>query len=85
MIRENYQKVLDSIEAARARRTSVPQEEPVRLIAVTKNHDAAAMREAIDAGASEVARSRSLTGRSPGILSAIFRPIRPDRRSGTLT
>ena len=58
MIRENYQKVLDSIEAARARRTSVPQEEPVRLIAVTKNHDAAAMREAIDAGASEVGENR---------------------------
>ena len=31
MIRENYQKVLDSIEAARARRTRVPQEEPVTL------------------------------------------------------
>ena len=58
MIRENYQKVLDSIEAARARRTRVPQEEPVTLIAVTKNHDVAAMREAIDAGAHEVGENR---------------------------
>ena len=58
MVEENYQKVLASIEAARARRTSVPREASVKLIAVTKNHDVAAMREAIDAGASDIGENR---------------------------
>lgn len=58
MVEKNYQKVLASIEAARARRTSVPREASVKLIAVTKNHDVAAMREAIDAGASDIGENR---------------------------
>ncbi len=58
MVEENYQKVLASIEAARARRISVPREASVKLIAVTKNHDVAAMREAIDAGASDIGENR---------------------------
>ena len=57
-IAENYQKVLEEIEAARARRTRVPKVAPVQLIAVTKNHDVEAMREAIDAGATDVGENR---------------------------
>ena len=58
MIKDNYQQVLASIEAAKSRRREVPKEAPVKLIAVTKNHDVAAMREAIDAGAAEVGENR---------------------------
>lgn len=58
MIAENYQKVLDEIEAAKARRTRVPKDAPVQLIAVTKNHDVEAMREAIDVGATDVGENR---------------------------
>ncbi len=58
MIKDNYQQVLASIEAAKSRRREVPKEAPVKLIAVTKNHDVAAMREAIDAGATEVGENR---------------------------
>lgn len=57
-IAENYQKVWEEIEAARARRTRVPKDAPVQLIAVTKNHDVEAMREAIDAGATDVGENR---------------------------
>ncbi|MDY2685837.1 MAG: YggS family pyridoxal phosphate-dependent enzyme [Selenomonadaceae bacterium] len=57
-IAENYQKVLEEIEAARACRTRVPKDAPVQLIAVTKNHDVEAMREAIDAGATDVGENR---------------------------
>jgi uncharacterized pyridoxal phosphate-containing UPF0001 family protein len=40
------------------RRTRVPKDAPVTLIAVTKNHDVAAMREAIDAGATDIGENR---------------------------
>ena len=40
------------------RRTRVPKDAPVTLIAVTKNHDVAAMREAIDAGAADIGENR---------------------------
>ena len=53
MIKENLQTILAEIEKAKARRTLVAKDEPVKLIAVTKNHDVAAMREAIDAGATD--------------------------------
>jgi pyridoxal phosphate enzyme (YggS family) len=58
LIKENYQKVLAAIDEARARRTMVPKDVPVTLIAVTKNHDVEAMREAIDAGASDIGENR---------------------------
>lgn len=58
MIAEKLQEVQAAIEAARQRRTQVPQSDPVTLIAVTKNHDVAAMREAIDAGATQVGENR---------------------------
>lgn len=58
MIKENYQKVLAAIAGARSRRTDVPKDLPVKLIAVTKNHDVEAMREAIDAGAADVGENR---------------------------
>ncbi len=58
MIAEKLQEVQAEIAAAQARRTRVPQTEPVTLIAVTKNHDVAAMREAIDAGATQVGENR---------------------------
>ncbi|BAL82595.1 hypothetical protein SELR_08870 [Selenomonas ruminantium subsp. lactilytica TAM6421] len=57
-IAERYQNVAAKIEAARQRRTTVPKDAAVTLVAVTKNHDTAAMREAIDAGATDVGENR---------------------------
>ena len=50
MIGTRIQEVHAAIEAARARRTSIPKDAPVELIAVTKNHPVEAMQAAIDAG-----------------------------------
>lgn len=58
MIKENLQTILAEIEKAKAQRTLVAKDEPVKLIAVTKNHDVAAMREAIDAGATDIGENR---------------------------
>lgn len=58
MIAENLRKVEQEIEASRLRRTRVPVEAPVQLVAVTKNHDVAAMREAIDAGIVQIGENR---------------------------
>lgn len=57
-IAERYQNVVAKIEAAKKRRTTVPQEAEVTLVAVTKNHDTAAMRDAIAAGATNVGENR---------------------------
>lgn len=57
-IAERYRQVVANIEAAKARRTTVPKEAPVTLVAVTKNHDVAAMEEAIAAGADQVGENR---------------------------
>ena len=58
MIAEKLHEVEAKIAAARERRTTVPKEDGVRLVAVTKNHDVAAMREAIDAGATDIGENR---------------------------
>ncbi len=58
MIVERLHEVESEIEKARLRRTQVPKDAPVRLVAVTKNHDVAAMREAIDAGVQEIGENR---------------------------
>ena len=58
MIAERLRTVQAEIEAAKARRTRVPKDAPVTLVAVTKNHDVAAMREAIDAGIAEIGENR---------------------------
>ena len=58
MIAERLHEVEAEIEKARLRRTQVPKDAPVRLVAVTKNHDVAAMREAIDAGVQEISENR---------------------------
>jgi PLP dependent protein len=50
MIKENLHDVQNKIKASLAKRTSAAKEEKITLIAVTKNHDVAAMREAIDEG-----------------------------------
>ena len=50
--------MLDKIEAAKARRTQAPKDAEVTLVAVTKNHDTAAMWEAIAAGAVNVGENR---------------------------
>ena len=55
---ERYQNVAAKIEAAKQRRTTVPKDAAVTLVAVTKNHDVAAMREAIAAGATNVGENR---------------------------
>ncbi|WP_294160239.1 YggS family pyridoxal phosphate-dependent enzyme [uncultured Selenomonas sp.] len=57
MIAEKLQDVEKNIEAAKARRRADLTDD-VTLIAVTKNHDVAAMREAIDAGATQVGENR---------------------------
>ena len=58
MIKDRLHEVELAIEEARARRTLVSQDEPVRLIAVTKNHGVEEMREAIDAGAADIGENR---------------------------
>ena len=44
----------ENINKAMKRRTRVPKDSPVKLVAVTKNHDINAMREAIDAGVTDI-------------------------------
>jgi pyridoxal phosphate enzyme (YggS family) len=58
MIVDNLHDVEEEIRKACARRTRVPQDAPVQLVAVTKNHDVEAMREAIDGGAAEIGENR---------------------------
>ena len=58
MIAENLHQVEQHIKEAMARRTRVPKDAPVKLVAVTKNHDVEAMREAIDAGATDIGENR---------------------------
>ena len=58
MIAEKLREVEAAVEAARQRRSRAAKEEPVTVVAVTKNHDVAAMREAIDAGAAVIGENR---------------------------
>lgn len=58
MIAENLAAVRRNIEAAKARRILVPKEAEVLLVAVTKNHPASAMSEAIAAGVTDVGENR---------------------------
>ena len=57
MIAEKLHEVEERIAAAKARRANTLRVN-VTLVAVTKNHDVAAMREAIDAGATQVGENR---------------------------
>ena len=75
-----------------ARRTRVPKDAPVKLVAVTKNHDVEAMREAIDAGATDIGENRIQEAKSKFdildrdvtcISSATCRPTRRSRPSST--
>lgn len=58
MIRERLQAVEAEIEKARARRSREVANNPVQLVAVTKNHGIEAMREAIDAGVTDIGENR---------------------------
>ena len=58
MIAEKFHEVEARIKESMQRRTRVPKDAPVTLIAVTKNHDVEAMREAIDAGATDIGENR---------------------------
>ncbi len=58
MIRERIREVEAEIERARARRVRVPKDAPVQLIAVTKNHGIDMMREAVDAGITDIGENR---------------------------
>lgn len=58
MIAENYKNILKKIETAKERRTRASKSDNVTLVAVTKNHDISAMREAIDAGATDIGENR---------------------------
>lgn len=58
MIRERLREVESAIEQSRARCVAPIDDGSVTLVAVTKNHDVAAMREAIDAGAVHVGENR---------------------------
>ena len=57
MIAEKLNEVKEKIEGAKAKQSPDKQHE-VRLIAVTKNHDVQAMREAIDAGVTDIGENR---------------------------
>ena len=54
---ENFRAVLAQIENARTRR-AVAKDEKIILVAVTKNHGVDLMREAIDAGATDIGENR---------------------------
>ena len=54
MIAEHLETVKKNIEESMAKRTGIFKDDPVQLVAVTKNHDVEAMREAIDAGVTVV-------------------------------
>ena len=58
MIQEKLREVEAKIEESRQKRTRADRTEPVQLVAVTKNHDVDAMREAIDAGATAIGENR---------------------------
>ncbi|WP_027406309.1 YggS family pyridoxal phosphate-dependent enzyme [Anaerovibrio sp. RM50] len=57
MIKERLKEVQENIVSAKARRSPDKQQD-VLLIAVTKNHDIHAMREAIDAGVTDIGENR---------------------------
>ncbi len=57
MIKERLKEVQENIASAKARRSPDKQQD-VLLIAVTKNHDIHAMREAIDAGVTDIGENR---------------------------
>lgn len=57
MIRENLQKIRQNIEISKQKRSRAYGDD-VLLVAVTKNHDVTAMREAIDAGAVHIGENR---------------------------
>ena len=58
MIEENLRAVLRSIEESRAKRKIADPKEPVRLVAVTKNHGVDEMREALDCGVTDIGENR---------------------------
>lgn len=58
MIAERLAKVRANIEAARQRRTRVPVEAEVKLVAVTKNHPVEAMQKVLDEGVHDVGENR---------------------------
>lgn len=58
MIKDNLQQVETKIKESVKKRTLADKNENIKLIAVTKNHDVYAMREAIDAGAIFVGENR---------------------------
>ena len=58
VIQEKLREVEAKIEESRQKRTRADRNEPVQLVAVTKNHDVDAMREAIDAGATAIGENR---------------------------
>ena len=57
-IETRIQEVQRAIAAARARRSHVPKDAPVELIAVTKNHPVEAMQKAVDAGITNIGENR---------------------------
>ena len=56
-VSENFRALLGEIDLARARRT-VAEGEPITLVAVTKTHGVELMRQAIDAGATDIGENR---------------------------
>ncbi len=58
MIRERLRAVESEIEKAKLNRTGDMRDIPVKLVAVTKNHGIEAMREAIDAGVTDIGENR---------------------------
>lgn len=74
VIAENLWKVKATVEAAQKRRERMDKAAAVELVAVTKNHDVVAMREAIDTGVSVVGENR--VQEAAGKYAALNREVR---------
>lgn len=58
MIKENLSEIQNKIEDSLLKRNVTADSNSVKLIAVTKNHEVAAMQEAIDAGVLSIGENR---------------------------
>ncbi len=58
MIKDNIEKVRHEIDRCRKNCRYKINDEPVLLVAVTKNHEVAAMREAVDASVTDIGENR---------------------------
>lgn len=58
MIAERLREIEEAVKVSQGQRTRADKNMPVELVAVTKNHDVATIREAIDAGVTAIGENR---------------------------